>query len=302
MTGPLVLPADPTTSFQAADKHYVDVSVSGTTGGLAQKVSTVPAATQTVTQPSGTQLQVNLLNGEVYASQYVNGDGNNGIANAAASGDCANGCEVVADPSYQSIENYIPQNWNSSANSGTHLDDTRGGARQDSFFNPVDVVHLGADAGQRIDVVSTRSTSSVFQQTGSQESGSFGLMLTHEGLAGGSNLFPGSLETVPYFKTGFSALNITGTYNTLGQHVLAPHTINCYGVGDCLIGSQYLTASGGLRDEADEGTHPFDISVAEDTLVFQGTCSTGCTTGSTVVTIAPTSAPGNAGRGAVSDR
>ncbi len=58
--------------------------------------------------------------------------------------------------------------------------------------------------------------------------------------------------------------------------------INCYGVGDCLIGSQFLTASGGFRDEADEGTHPFDLQIREDSLVFQGTCSRGCTPGSTV--------------------
>ncbi len=38
--------------------------------------------------------------------------------------------------------------------------------------------------------------------------------------------------------------------------------INCYGVGDCLIGSQFMTASGGFRDEADEGAHPFDLQVA----------------------------------------
>ena len=47
-----------------------------------------------MSQPAGTQLQVNLLNGEVYASQYMTGIGGNGIANALASPDCANGCDV----------------------------------------------------------------------------------------------------------------------------------------------------------------------------------------------------------------
>jgi hypothetical protein len=75
MTGPLVLPADPTTPNQAADKHYVDVSVAGVAAGLGQKVSTVPAATQVVVQPVGTQLQVNNLNGDEYASQYSSGLG-----------------------------------------------------------------------------------------------------------------------------------------------------------------------------------------------------------------------------------
>src|SRR5216683_787857 len=88
MTGALVLPGDPTAANDAADKHYVDVNIAATAGGLGQKVSTLPFATQTVTQPVGTQLQVNNLNGEEYASQYVTGLGNNGIANALAGPDC----------------------------------------------------------------------------------------------------------------------------------------------------------------------------------------------------------------------
>jgi trimeric autotransporter adhesin len=123
-------------------------------------------------------------------------------------------------------------------------------------------------------------------------------LITHEGLAGGSNLFPESIESpVPYFKSTYSALSVTGNYNTLGQHVLTPQGINCYGVGDCLIGSQFLTASGGFRDSADEGSHPFDLQIREDSRVFQGTCSGGCTPGSTVVTVAVTSAAGTQGEG-----
>src|SRR5579875_1123443 len=65
MTGPLVLPGDPVTPTQAADKHYVDTNITQVTAGLGQKVSLVPNATQTVAQPAGTQLQVNALNGEL---------------------------------------------------------------------------------------------------------------------------------------------------------------------------------------------------------------------------------------------
>ena len=100
---------------------------------------------------------------------------------------------------------------------------------------------------------------------------------------------------MPYFKTNYNAVSVNGTYNTMGQHVLDSKAINCYGVGDCLIGSQFITSSGGFRDEADEGAHPFDLQVQEDSAVFQGTCSAGCTTGSTVVTVAATSAPGTQG-------
>ena len=297
MSGPLVLPGDPTTPTEAADKHYVDINVSASAGGLAQKVSLIPSGTQTVAQPAGTQLQVNVLNGTEYASQYTTALGNNGIANALASPDCVNGCEVKVDPSYQSGEIYVTQQWNSSPNSGTHVEDTRGGARSDNYMNPVDPFNSGLNTGQTINVVSTQSTASVFLHGGSEDIGSAGLTINHKGLTGGSNLFPATLEPVPYFKTGYSALSVTGTYNSAGQHVLAPNTINCYGVGDCLIGSQFLIASGGFRDEADEGTHPFDLQVQEDTLVFQGICSAGCSTGSTVVTITPTSGPGTQGEG-----
>ena len=41
-----------------------------------------------------------------YASQYVTGIGGNGIANAVASPDCANGCDVKVEQSYASTENY----------------------------------------------------------------------------------------------------------------------------------------------------------------------------------------------------
>jgi hypothetical protein len=298
MTGPLVLPGDPTTPLQAADKHYVDASVTSLTSGLGQKVSTLPAGTQVVMQPTGTQLQVNRMNGVEYASQYVNGQGNNGIANAVASADCAGGCEVKADSSYNSGEIYQTQAWNSSNSGGTHVEDSRGGARHDSYLNPTNVLSTGNDAGQVVDVVSTRSAASEYQRTGAGDLFSMGLSITHEGLTGGSNLFPAEIEnTMPYFKSTYSALSITGTYNTMGQHVLTPNAINCYGVGDCLIGAQFLTASGGFRDSADEGTHPFDLQIQEDSRVFQGTCSAGCTAGSTVVKITPTSAPGTQGEG-----
>ncbi len=58
MTGPLVLPADPVSANQAADKNYVDENVAATAGGLAQKASLLPGASQTVSQPSGTSFSV----------------------------------------------------------------------------------------------------------------------------------------------------------------------------------------------------------------------------------------------------
>jgi trimeric autotransporter adhesin len=296
MTGALVLPGDPTAANDAADKHYVDVNIAATAGGLGQKVSTLPSATQTVTQPVGTQLQVNNLNGEEYASQYVTGLGNNGIANALAGPDCASGCDLKVERSYISPENYFASGWNSGSG-GTHIEDDRNGQRRDSFLNPTSALRNGDDAGQLIDVTSTRNTAAEFAAGGSGDPGSLGLIIRHQGLTGGSNLFPATIENVPYFKTNYSALLIAGNYNTMGQHVLNSQTINCYGVGDCLIGSQFVTSSGGFRDEADEGTHPMDLQIREDWQVFQGVCSAGCAPGSTVVTVAASSAGGTQGEG-----
>ncbi len=297
MNGPLALSADPTSAPQAANKHYVDAAVGSVNSGLTQKVSVAPQRSQVIAQPSGTQMQTNLLNGVEYASQFVSGLGGNGIMGATSAPDCAQGCEVKAEQSYSATEGYSPASWNSGPTSGTHIEDKRGGQRHDSYFNPFSLLNSGADAGQVISVVSTRSASSVSAVTHSQEPSSLGLLIDHAGMTGGSNIFPASIETVPYFKSTYAALAVSGRYNTQGQHVLDPRDIDCFGVGDCLIGSQFLRASGGFRDEADEGAHPFDLQIQEDTRVFQGNCSNGCTTGSTTVGVAVTSAYGTQGEG-----
>ncbi|MEO8735614.1 MAG: GDSL-type esterase/lipase family protein [Edaphobacter sp.] len=297
LTGPLTLPGDPVSTTQAADKHYVDLSIAGVAGGLGQKISQLPFGSQTIAQPAGTQMGVNHLNGVEYASQYVSGLGNNGIANAVTGADCASGCDVNIESGYNSVESYNPAAWNSTGSGGTHVEDRRDGGRRDSYLNPMSPLAPGQGAGQSVDVVSTRSAASVYQNSGAEEAGSFGMAITHEALAGGSNLFPATIESVPYFKSNYGALFMKGTYNTLGQHNLAPKEIDCYGVGDCLIGSEFLIASGGFRDEADEGAHPMDLQIEEDTRVFQGTCSSGCASGSTTVMVAATSAPGTQGEG-----
>ena len=293
MTGPLLLPADPVSATQAADKNYVDESVAATTSGLGQKVSSLPSTTQVVAQPTGTQLEVNNLNGVEYASQYVNGRGSNGIANAVASPDCTNGCEIKAE------QDYVAESYpTADLNNQTHLKDARGGRQVDSYTNPVDVVNHGLSVAQAIDDVSTQSEASLLQQTGDRIPGAMGLAISQEGFAGGSNLFPETIDSpVPYFKMGYSALTVTGTYNTQGQHVLVPETSDCFGVGDCLLGSQFIYASGGFRDSADEGAHLFDMQAHEDPRVFVGTCTTGCTTGSTGLMIAQNSGGGTQGDG-----
>src|SRR6185437_10502907 len=59
----------------------------------------------------------------------------------------------------------------------------------------------------------------------------------------------------------------------------------------------FMIASGGLRDSADEGAHPFDLQIHEDSAVFRGTCSSGCTDGSTSLTVGVTASGGTQGDG-----
>ncbi|HEV2646873.1 MAG TPA: hypothetical protein VGU46_10965 [Acidobacteriaceae bacterium] len=284
-------------AMQTVSKSYVDTAIaSAVVGHLSGGIPFVqlgPLDTQIVSQPVGTQLDVNSLNGVEYASQYVSGSGNNGIANLLSGSACASGCDVVAEPGYTS-ESYLA----AAFNSRMHLHDTRGGRQADSYKNPLDVVNHGASSAQSIDDVSTQSAASIFAQTSNAAPSAQGLSISQEGLAGGSNLFPSQIDTtVPYSKMSYNALALKGTYNTQGQHVLMPQAINCYGVGDCVIGSQSIVSSGGLRDTNDAGTHSFDRQTHEDSRVFTGTCTGGCSTGSTSVMIAPTAAAGTQGDG-----
>ncbi len=294
MTGPLVLPADPTAPMQASDKEYVDAQVAGVASGLGQKVSAIAQATQTIAQPTGTELDVNILNGVLHANDYPSGAGNNGIANAAASADCVNGCQVRADQTYASSEAAAPTTWTNK----THIEDDRGGAVYESFLNPLPPQNPGLNAAKTITVVSTQSAQAVHAATGSGQVFSTGLVINNEALAGGSNQFPASVQgSVPYFKSTYTGLSVAGTNYTLGQHVLFGETQDCYGVGDCLMGGMYMRASGGFRDNADEGSHPFDRNFAEDARVFEGTCAQGCAQGSTVLQVSATANGGTQGEG-----
>jgi hypothetical protein len=292
MTGPLVLPADPVSANQAADKSYVDENIAAVSSGLGQKVSTLPTATQIVAQPAGTELDVNDLSDVEYASQYLSGLGGNGIANIVNGPACTGGCDVKVEQDY-TTEKYVT----AALNSQTHIKDARGGRQTDSYLNPLDVVNSGISIAQTVDDVSTQSEASLFQQTGNADPAAVGLAITQKALAGGSNQFPQDIESSPYFKMGYSALAVNATYNTQGQHGLVPEEVDCFGVGDCLLGSQVILASGGFRDGSDEGAHPYDIQVHEDSRVFDGTCLTGCTTGSTSVMLTPIAGGGTQGDG-----
>lgn len=287
MTGPLVLPGNPTSGLQAATKNYVDNTTAALQSGLSQKVTTVPQATQTVTQPAGTQLQVNRLNGELFAKQFQTQNTSDGITNAVASSDCANGCTVIADPSYTGTEQ-VPL-----------LGLTRDTVRVvDERNNENAEYTLNTKSGYSRILNSTWTMPTpVRVASGFNNVSQFALSLQLNALAGGNNTFLQSSPGIPYFKTTYGALNLVSNNNTQGQHILEGRAQNCYAVGDCLMGGQFLVNSGGIRDDGDEGSHPYDIQILEDTNVFEGTCATGCTTGSTQLTTSILASGGTQGDG-----
>jgi hypothetical protein len=295
MTGPLVLPADPVSTNQAADKHYVDTNVASLTSALGQKVSLLPTATQIVAQPTGTELETNLFNGDLYATGYLNGNGSSGILNALASPDCASGCEVVVDPKYTGGDAVVVS---SLSPLGTVVVDERGGTQAETVVNPMPIGSGSSLQGESLSQVETLSTPQLETlRPGTSGLGSRTLTLSMQAMTGGSNQYPSNVETVPYFKNTYGTLLMTGTYNTQGQHVQTGNVVNCFGVGDCLGGSQYINSMGGYRDAADEGTHPADLFVSESPQVFDGTCTTGCTTGATSLKVTSTANAGTQGDG-----
>lgn len=293
MTGPLVLAGDPVSALQAADKSYVDRSVAQAGGGVAGKVSMVPTATQTVTQPANTQMEVNRLNGVLDATAFLTGAGNNGVANALNSPECAGGCAVRVSGTYPGTESVNA----GSLGSGSRVVDERGGARAETVVNPLGLGIAGSIASTTTQVTTATSQQAMAARPGVLSENSYVMSLQQMAMAGGSNQFPASHEAVPYGKSNYGVLQLTGTYNTQGQHVQFGNTLNCFSVGDCLAGGQFIRSSGGYRDEADEGTHPFDLQVEEDSRVFQGTCGSGCVPGSTSLLVNGTAAAGTQGDG-----
>ena len=276
MTGALVLSGDPVSALQAADKHYVDVNIAGVTGGSSTKVSTLPSGAQSVVQPAGTQLEVNAFNGALDATGFLTGNGGNGISNALSSPGCTSGCELSVSQTYPGTET-VPMG---GLPAGTHIVDLRGGSTFEVLQNPLPASGT-SNVGSSLTQVTTVTAQQAFAARPGTGLNSIVNSLTHNAMTGGSNQFPSDVETVPYSKSNYGITQMIGNYNTQGQHVQVGNEVNCYAVGDCLAGGQFIRSSGGYRDEADEGAHPFDLQVVEDSRVFQATCGSGCTTGST---------------------
>lgn len=292
MSGPLVLSGDPAQGLQAADKNYVDANVTAVQAGLDQKLAKVPAGTQLVTQPAGTTLRTNRLNSTLYATPFTSQQGNDGIANAQRSADCANGCDIEVEHDYRGTDGF------QLGTQSTHVTDHRGGQVNETFFSPVNPLQPGIDVGRQIQVIGAEKASDLKATYGNGNLTSLGMRIVQLGFRGGNNLYTSnSSATVPYFKSTYSATDTVSTNYAQGQHVMDTHKSQCYGVGDCLLGSHYLVSSGGFRDNADEGTHPYDLQILEDDRVFTGRCVNGCTTGSQQVSVTPVTGAGTQGDG-----
>lgn len=108
----------------------------------------------------------------------------------------------------------------------------------------------------------------------------------------------GSNQPVRSFgKTTYLGSKTTGTYNTMGQHVLVEATQNCFAPGDCLVGSRFLNHANGVRDSSDEGVHLFDTQIAETPYVPTGRCARGCTRSSELISLADAEAWSASGEG-----
>ena len=116
----------------------------------------------------------------------------------------------------------------------------------------------------------TATEAELFRANGNPNQELTTLMIESTAWTGGSN------EPVRSFgKTTYLGSKTTGTYGSMGQHVLVEATQNCFGVGDCLIGSRFLNHANGVRDSSDEGAHLFDTQVRETPYVPTGRCAKG---------------------------
>jgi hypothetical protein len=292
MTGPLVLPGDPATPLQAADKNYVDTNVSAVANGLNGKVSLLPSTSQLVAQPAGTQLQVTRENGVVNAAALYSGVTGTTASTLLGGSDCTNGCKVVLDPSYAGTEAVNAQD----VPAASRLVDDRNGAESVVTYNPA-----GKNEQQNANILENLTSVDQVAYAAANPGVTVGggvLSLHEVAEAGGNNQYPPDLDpTIPYFKSTFQVLSTESESYTEGQHIARSSVTHCYAVGDCLNNSNLLYSMGDFHDPSDEGTHPGDQLIEEEPIVFTGTCAGGCSAGSTNVTVAVSGGGGTQGEG-----
>ncbi|HTM15689.1 MAG TPA: hypothetical protein VL135_02255 [Terracidiphilus sp.] len=274
----------------------VPVSAGGTgatsaAAGLAALggASLVAVAEQSFAGPiNGKSVTAQTLGGVMVASNYQNGSGNNGIANAANG---ASNQTIVADPSYATTERPGPASFTTP---GLHYQDKRLGQQTDFYYNPGYTVqslfNIGFDGNWP---QSGNSTYCLYDKTpatwggGNHHHGCFNL---------------GQVSTAPGWSLGYPDGFSGGTGNgweihsllKLGQKINSTginESINIdqfkYGTGDNIGEYTYVNGEGGWTAYGDEGTFAYGGQTGEDPFTFTGTCSTGCTTGSTQIKATP---------------
>lgn len=310
VSGPLLLANNPQSPAQAATKSYVDSAVAPVASIAAQAVSAAPTANQVIQQPPGTTLAANVFAGKYFASNFKNGNQDNGISTLVNSSNCTvngpaghSGCTIDVDPTYDNAEN--PQGYgaylfgNNTNNMNwpldTHVHDQRNGVTADYYENPFSVVPQQS-AGQSI----TSAITLDFQKWPAyQGNGAGSETLQTTDYAGGYNFdnYFGGGQPEYFFKTYYDNLVLASTDYTSGQQEAIENIVHCHGTGDCLAMTTLLDCDGGMSSANDEGCHGGDFNVAEDPAVYKGVVTLGgSTVGSTLTYTYATAGGGTQGQ------
>jgi hypothetical protein len=264
MTGPLVLPADPVSTNQAADKHYVDINVAATAAGLGQKVSLLPTATQAVAQPNGTNFSID----NAYASTAFSSTGTSSQSTITSA-------NTTASPN---TGGYVQsQNQMNCFQSGFDLGNNGTSAQGWS----------GCDLSSDVLESATRGISQLYSGNYSHfAQGDTAAFYTYMTSFGGAVALSDEAVTHTVDHTNqigyFSGIIATG--GTTGSNLLATSSFTCHGFCATLDNSQF--ADGGILLDTSKGG-----SIA--TLASEGTALNGAYYTLASGTVTPSTAWGN---------
>jgi hypothetical protein len=304
LTGPLNLNSDPMAAGQAATKHYADQLFA----------QSLPLSGGTVAGP----LNAQQMEGALYADQWQNGAGNNGLINSLAQ--CAAlpyACQIVEPAMYALVEG---QAFSGAANGSTGMKCVLGSCAANSLpLGPLAAQPTSAVLDQRYGVpqwffnnspsypaanpYTNASPAFVMNMTSfPQGAGSWpgsALFLQSAAFMGGRNSANGVGAPNIGDKTNQNTLNIyswkyTQTQNTgdLNQQV------TCLGNGDCAAREAIIFNAGGPNAPGDESNESDRVFNTESPIVFDATVagvSTNPTDGS--LTLSTTFAPTQTGNG-----
>ena len=164
--------------------------------------------------------------------------------------------------------------------------DQRGGSFNRTYIDPV--VSYGAQGGGVAEQVKANYTKGPISS--SQRYNWYnGMLLEAMQTQGGLNAQLNGLNG----KTTLTPLNVNLVSNTAGQKFGIYDQPYCFGIGDCVGFTNFISGPAGFRDPGDEGTEIGTALATETINVYRGTLSGSPTTGAISLTIVPTGA--NAG-------